>query len=108
MPCSPLELNLCFGGIVRLNLQDLMSPKEINDLVDVSNHISCLAFISPMKMKVTPTSEKSVDFLRVTPLYMTELFLTTAVRSPNATSLLQSSHLKLCVIAAEPSSGVCP
>jgi hypothetical protein len=60
-PCSPLKVNRPFEGTCRLHLQGRRISQARNQLGSAC-HLCYLVYSSTLKMKVTCSSETSVDF----------------------------------------------
>jgi hypothetical protein len=69
-PCSPLKVNLCFGGTYRFHIQgrrisQTSNQHSLGSMTDSSHY-------STLKMEVTCCFKILVDIQRTTPYYIPE------------------------------------
>jgi hypothetical protein len=65
--CSPLKVNLCFGGTCYLHFQDWRMSQAPAFML-----VSCLAYYSTLKLEAICSSRTSVDFQWPTQRYIPE------------------------------------
>jgi hypothetical protein len=75
MPCSPLKVNRRFGGNCRLHLECRrisQGRKQRSAYDQVFIQVSCLAYLSTLKMEAVYSSETFFDIQQTTRRYIPE------------------------------------